>query len=72
MDPVQHNFSVQETNTVVGDNPSHPFELGLPFYYQALLMIQRWHWPIETITANLKAISSADIEALHYAAQTHP
>lgn len=36
----------------------------------ALLEIQWWHWPIETITKNLKHITAADIEQLKRISKT--
>lgn len=50
---------------VVGGNPAH--EIRQRFddaTVQALTDIQWWHWDIETITRNLKAICGADVNAL--------
>lgn len=51
--------------TIVGGNPAVPikkrFEAAV---IDALVKIQWWNWPIEKITANVDAITGADIAAL--------
>jgi len=51
--------------SVVGGNPAKKIKQRFsPDVIEALLEIRWWDWNIETITRNLKQITSADVEAL--------
>ncbi len=55
--------------TIIGGNPAEPIRARFaPEIVAALLEIAWWDWPIETIEANLAAITGADIDALRRAA----
>lgn len=57
-----------EPYTVVGGNPAREIRKRFdPDTIQALLELQWWHWDIEKITRNLKAICGSDLEALRQA-----
>jgi len=57
-----------EPYTVVGGNPARTIRLRFDAAtIQTLLALQWWHWDIEKITRNLKAICGADLESLQQA-----
>lgn len=50
---------------IVGGNPAQVIRYRFePETIEKLLEIKWWDWPIEKITANIKALSSGDLEAL--------
>ena len=58
-----------EPYTVIGGNPARTIRQRFDeATIQALLEIQWWHWDIDKITRNLKAICGSDPEALRRAA----
>lgn len=54
-----------EPYTIVGGNPAQPIRKRFDEETIAfLLKLEWWHWPIEKISANIKAITTGDFEAL--------
>ncbi|MEM8641086.1 MAG: CatB-related O-acetyltransferase [Cyanobacteria bacterium P01_G01_bin.54] len=54
--------------TIVGGNPAREIRKRFdPDTIQTLLELQWWHWDVEKITRNLKAICGADLDALRKA-----